>query len=73
MHASGSSGEIRDRLGYMVQTTGEAAFGSQNRESMGRVEQSLLSMMENGANSQELDPRVYQQMMQLWTRNKQVL
>ena len=69
-----SAGEdIRNRLGYVVQASGEAAFGRQDPESMERVEQSLIAMMEDGANSQQLDPRVYQQMMALWTRNKQVL
>ena len=66
----GHSEQIADSVSAYMNSTSDAQWKAMDEEAMQNIEQNLLSMIEEGASEDEFDQRVYQQMKELWLKDK---
>lgn len=66
----GNREQIRSSVEEVIRQSDETVLPQQSAEEWERIEQALLKKMETSVNDEQLDPRVYQQMLNLWNQNK---
>lgn len=66
----GLSAQVESSVAAYMNSAGDSQWKAMNEETKQNIEQCLLSMIEEGASEDEFDQRVYEQMKELWLKDK---
>jgi hypothetical protein len=66
----GHSEQIESSVNAYMNSAADSEWKAMNEEAKQNIEQYLLSMIEEGSTEDEFDQRVYEQMKELWLKDK---